>query len=128
MQLYNKRIYGRTKEINIEELRSKFHSDKLAYIKLAVLFGSRASGRGHFQSDYDFALLSDDNEQAEWGMDAKYWNDIGDVLKLSDCDYDIVNLKKVDSNLLSSIKEHYVILKGDENELQRVFERNKKNC
>ena len=47
MQLSNKRIYGRTKEINIEELRSKFHSDKLAYIKLAVLFGSRASDSYH---------------------------------------------------------------------------------
>jgi len=106
----------------------KFHNAKLAYIKLAVLFGSRSSGKYHFQSDYDFALLSDDNEQNEWGIDAQYWNDIGDVLKLSDCDYDIVNLKKVDPNLLSSIKEHYIILKGDENELQRVFERNEKNC
>ena len=123
MNTYNKRIYGQTKNISTEELKSKFNSSKLSYIKLAILFGSRVNGDNHSKSDYDFAVLSD-NIDSTWGIEAKYWDDISSELDIFDYDLDIINLQKAQKNILNSIKENYIILKGEDSELQRLFDTN----
>ena len=117
-----KRVFGRTRVIDVAELVESFRSPKLDYVELAVLFGSRASGNTHPLSDYDFAILAKDVD-APWGVMAKVWNDVGDVTGLPDCDYDIVDLSKPSKGILNSIKENYIVLKGDENELLRLFEK-----
>jgi len=124
---YKKRIYGKTKELTISELKEAFNKDKLSYIKLALLFGSRATNKATSKSDYDFAILTHSNIKASWGIDAKLWNDIPDILNLSEYDLDIINLSNASNAILNSIKKGYIILKGSEDELQRVFNSNSKN-
>jgi predicted nucleotidyltransferase len=119
--LYNKRVFGKTKNISHDNLKVLFSNEKLNYIKLVLLFGSRVSQDYHLQSDYDFAVLVDDGFKNDWGEMSSVWNDICDVLNLADCDIDIVDLKNCNSGIINSIKENYIILKGDDSELQRLF-------
>ena len=51
------RIYGKTKEIPLDKLKELFNHKELNFIKIALLFGSRARGDYHNRSDYDFAIL-----------------------------------------------------------------------
>ena len=120
---YKKRIYGKT----IKELKEAFSKNELSYIKLALLFGSRAINKATPKSDYDFAILTHSNIKAPWGIEAKLWSDIPDILNLSECDLDIINLSNASNAILNSIKKGYIILKGSEDELQRVFNSNSKN-
>jgi predicted nucleotidyltransferase len=119
------RIYGKTKNISIESLRELFKSPKLNYITLAILFGSRAKEKDiHSQSDYDIAILAEDSNSFPWGVISQAWIDIGDVLGLPDYDYDIVDLKYADRFILDNIKEAFIILKGEESEFYRLFNKN----
>ena len=115
------RTYGSTKHIDIDTLKKKFQDKKLSYIRLAVLFGSRANGTQNPQSDYDIAILADSKLKYDWGALSKAYNDIGDVLNIAEYDYDIVNLENADSLIKNSIRENYQILKGDDDEFQRIF-------
>jgi len=124
MNSEKRRIFGRTENIDIDTLKSLFTEPRLDYIRLAVLFGSRASEAAHVRSDYDFAVLAEDVD-APWGKMAKIWNDVGEVTGLEDCDYDIVDLAEAGTAILNSIKENYILLKGDENELCRIFEKHR---
>ena len=107
------RVYGRTKEISIDALKNAFASSEADFIKVALLFGSRAVGRQHARSDYDFALLMDEKCDAPWGVKAKAYNLIEDLLGLDACDIDIVDLKSADNVVRESIKEGYIVLKGE---------------
>jgi predicted nucleotidyltransferase len=109
--LYNKRVFGKTKNISHDKLKSLFANEKLNYIKLILLFGSRVNQNHHLRSDYDFAVLVDDEFKSDWGEISSVWNDICDIVDLRNCDIGIIN----------SIKENYIILKGDDSELQRLF-------
>jgi len=119
--IYKKRVYGKTKQITINELIKEFHS--LEYIKIAVLFGSRSRGDFTIQSDYDFAILTNKSYNTSWGNISQVWNDIGDILDLAEYDYDIVDLANANRAIIDSIKESYILLKGDEIELQRLFDK-----
>jgi predicted nucleotidyltransferase len=121
--MYKKRLYAKTKKISKYELMEKFSDKKLEYIKLALLFGSRASEKHHNQSDYDFAIMVDKNVEAPWGYMAKSWNDIGDILDLPECDYDLVDLNEPNKAIIDSIKKNYILLKGNDDELQRLFDK-----
>lgn len=120
MPLYNHRLFSKTKEISYSELIEKFNKKELEYITIALLFGSRSNGTNHIKSDYDFAILTDDTDQP-WGSISKAWNDIGDILDLPEYDYDIVDLKEANSAIIESVKDSYILLKGDKHELQRLF-------
>lgn len=52
------RFYGKTKLITLEELVDTFSSEKFDYIKIALLFGSRATDEFYERSDYDIVDLS----------------------------------------------------------------------
>ena len=118
---FKNRTYGSTKNIEVQTLKELFLNKKLSYIKLAVLFGSRANNEQTPQSDYDIAILADDDFSYNWGLLSQAYNDIGDVLDISECDYDIVDLKKANKLIKNSIKQNCQILKGDDDEFQRVL-------
>ena len=114
-----KRLFGKTPEVSNEKLRGVFA--KLDYVIIALLFGSRVSGRVGPQSDYDFAVLINELPEENWGMESRLRKDIALSTSLKDCDFDIVDLKEIDKLILDSIQKGYVILKGSENEIQGLF-------
>lgn len=118
------RLYGSTKNIPLDSLVKIFQDEKLSYIKLAILFGSRANNSQTVQSDYDFAILADNSQDYRWGALSKAYNDIGDILNLKEYDYDIVDMENANDLIKQSIRMNYIILKGEEDELQRVFTSN----
>jgi len=122
MSIYNKRLFSKTKIISETELKEKFNYEEFEYLSIVLLFGSRANGTHNIKSDYDFAFFTNNNVNIPWGIKSKVWNDIGDILNLPDYDYDIVDLNDASKNITNSIKENYILLKGDENELQRLFD------
>jgi len=113
------RRYGQTKNLSSEELIRAFVS--LPYIKTAFLFGSRASGKMHPKSDYDFALDMKKLPEETWGMQAKAWMDVCDVLGLREYDIDVVDLAYADALLKHSVAENYILLKGDENDVSKLL-------
>ena len=124
MEQQKNRIFGITPNIEIIDLIKYMNSERLDYIKLIILFGSRVAGENHSRSDYDFAVIPGDIDEP-WGVMAKVWNDIEDVTGLSECDLDIVDLRTADKVILDSIKSNYLILKGEESEFQRLFNKDK---
>ena len=116
-----KRLFGKTKDLTHLQLQELLNIKKLDYIKIIVLFGSRADNTQHIQSDYDFAVYAKESFQYGWGVISEVWNDIGEVLDLAEYDYDIVDLAYANRSIIGSIKENYVLLKGDRDELQRLF-------
>ena len=119
--IYRKRVFSKTKEISKEELIEKFNDLKFDYVTIALLFGSRANGTYNPKSDYDFAILVKDDFEVSWGSISKVWNDIGAIFNIPEYDYDIVDLAHANRSIINSIKDNYILLKGDEKELQRLF-------
>ena len=115
------RVYGKTKYISINELKSLFKDKELDFIKIALLFGSRARGDYHTKSDYDFAVLAKDDFKSEWGLKSAIYLKLNEFLGLDDCDIDIVDLKNAQSSIINDIKSCHIILKGSEGEVSRLF-------
>ena len=125
--MIKQRIHGRTKELSIDELRAKFASPQLSYIQTALLFGSRAVGNAHPQSDYDIAVRLDPDYPAPWGVLAQAWVDIGRVLDLADYDYDVIDLDHASNLIHESIEEGFILLKGSVDELHQLSTTEPKN-
>ena len=115
------RIYGKTKLFTHEQLKELFQDKRFEFITVALLFGSRAINTYHDRSDYDFAFLMDKSYNTGWGIKAEAWIAVEEVLGLDDCDFDIVDLEKADEVIKHSIKEGYIILKGDKDEASRIL-------
>jgi len=115
------RIYGKTKLFTHEQLKELFQDKRFEFIIVALLFGSRAVGSYHDRSDYDFAFFMDKSYNTGWGIKAEAWVAVEEVLGLDDCDFDIVDLEKADEVIKHSIKEGYIILKGDKDEASRIL-------
>ncbi len=115
------RVYGKTKEISLSILKELFSDKKASFISIALLFGSRADGSFHEKSDYDFALLMNKCGDEPWGVKAKAYSVLVELLGLDDCDIDIVDLDGIDDVIKDSIKEKYIILKGDKSEVSRLL-------
>ena len=115
------RYYGKTKVISLEELSKVFHSELFNYIDIVLLFGSRAVGSFHDRSDYDFAVLSRDEESEAWGIISKVWVDIGSVFALDEVDYDVIDLSRLTPQMKTSIKNGYKIVKGSQDDISRIL-------
>lgn len=113
------RRYGQTKNLSSEELSEGFAS--LPYIKTAFLFGSRASGKTHSKSDYDFAFEMEKLPDENWGMQAKAWMDVCDLFGLKEYDIDVIDLASADALLKHSVAQNYILLKGDESDIYRLL-------
>jgi predicted nucleotidyltransferase len=46
---------------------------EIPFLKLLILFGSRATGQNHEDSDYDFALICDQQIYQDWKKKGKSW-------------------------------------------------------
>ena len=121
MMNYKTRTYGTTKELSIDMMKDAFSDKKADFIEVALLFGSRALGKQHYKSDYDFALLMSRDTDAPWGVKSKAYIVLEEILMLDDCDIDIVDINDMDNVIKDSIKEGFVILKGDEDEISRLL-------
>lgn len=83
----------------IEELRelSQQLPEKIPYLKMLVLFGSRATGKTHANSDWDFAALYDEQLREESRKNRGFaWFEvpglIGQVLNINSDNIDVVEL------------------------------------
>jgi predicted nucleotidyltransferase len=113
------RKYGHTRNLTHDELAHGVAS--LKYVKTAFLFGSRASGQTHPQSDYDLAFEMEELPEESWGMQAKAWMDVCDVLRVKEYDVDVVDLATADPYLKRAIAQNHILLKGDENDVSRLL-------
>ena len=115
------RYYGKTKVLNLEDLKNTFTSKKFDYLSIVLLFGSRVLGTYHDRSDYDFAICYEKEESVGWGMLSKVWVDVGEAFKLDEVDYDVIDLSSLTSEMKQSIINGYIVLKGSEDDISRVF-------
>jgi len=121
------RIYGTVKKLSVDELKDAFARPEAGFIDVALLFGSRAEGTSNVRSDYDFALLMKKDCDTPWGVKSKAYNVLMDILGLDACDLDIVDLSNAESVIMASIKDSYIILKGDSDEISRLLEQDSRN-
>jgi len=115
------RYYGTTKIISLIELKNVFNSSLFKYIDIVILFGSRAKENHHARSDYDFAVLVNNDAYDDWGIITKVWKDVGESLKLDEVDYDIIDLSTITNEMKNSILSGYKIIKGNKNDISRVL-------
>lgn len=85
--------------LTIKELQklSQQLPEKIPYLKMLVLFGSRATGKTHANSDWDFAVLCDEDKRNYYIKDNpselfKLPILIGEVLQINSDKIDIVEL------------------------------------
>jgi uncharacterized protein len=86
--------------------------EKIPYLKMLILFGSRATGNANVKSDWDFAVLCDEEQRQAYTKDnISGWFElpmlIGEVLKVNSDHIDIVEL-----NHCSELIAHFVARDG----------------
>jgi predicted nucleotidyltransferase len=95
----------------LEQLAKKI-PEKMPYVKMVILFGSRARGDIHEKSDWDFAILCDQeiiektfkNKASAWFA---YSIDLNEIFELKTDRIDIVDL-----NSCSDFIAHYIARDG----------------
>jgi len=108
--------YLSTKSYTIDELVAIFRDKRFCKIDNIVLFGSRARGDISARSDYDFGVVYSDIESS-WGAMAEIYNDFLDILNLQEYQLDIVDIANANRYIKESIKENFIVLKGERDEL-----------
>lgn len=98
---YNKfeyRIRKQNQSLSIDNIKPSVPLviEQMPYIKLLVLFGSRARGNENAESDWDFAIFWDEelrkiHEQGEW-FRLKISSVLGNIFKLPEDKVDVVEL------------------------------------
>jgi uncharacterized protein len=86
--------------------------EKIPYLKMLVLFGSRATGNINAKSDWDFAVLCDQEQREAYVKDNAFlWFELpmilGEVFKINSDQIDIVEL-----NHCSWLIAHFVARDG----------------
>jgi predicted nucleotidyltransferase len=87
--------------IDLEILTSQL-SEKIPYLKMLVLFGSRATGKTHAKSDWDFATLYDEEKRKICIGDSAFsWFEVpqklADVFQINSNEIDVVELNRCSS-------------------------------
>lgn len=97
----------------LEELkaRSPKLAEKMPYLKMLILFGSRATGQIHEKSDWDFAALYDEEVRRKYIKDGWSWFEIpliiSQTFEISSDETDVVEL-----NSCSWLIAHFVARDG----------------
>ena len=104
-----------TKQLSTKQLQEAFAS--FDEVKIALLFGSRATGNEHPFSDYDFAVVLEDPFQLP-----RLWIELANRLGIGDEQLDLVDLTRASKGLKKAICNGYLLLKGNEYELIRLLE------
>lgn len=86
--------------------------EQIPYLKMLILFGSRARGDTHPKSDWDFAALYDENFREEYCQDRGFsWFEVpgilGQVFRINSDEIDVVELHRC-----SSLIAHFVARDG----------------
>jgi predicted nucleotidyltransferase len=97
--------------IELRELSSQIH-EKIPYLKMLVLFGSRATGNTKADSDWDFAVLCDEEK---YNLYIQYHplalfaipGILGEIFKINSDKIDIVEL-----NHFSKLIAHFIARDG----------------
>ncbi|MEH1854470.1 MAG: nucleotidyltransferase domain-containing protein [Nostoc sp.] len=95
----------------LQELSSQI-PEKIPYLKMLVLFGSRATGNTHAKSDWDFAVLCDQEQREDYVKDNAFlWFElpivIGEIFQINSDQIDVVEL-----NQCSWLIAHFVARDG----------------
>ena len=85
---------------------------KIPYLKMLILFGSRARGDTHAKSDWDFAALFDNEQREACVKDTAFgWFEVpsilGDIFEINSEEIDIVEL-----NRCSALITHFIARDG----------------
>jgi uncharacterized protein len=98
----------------IEEIKQLAQQipEKIPYLKMLVLFGSRATGKVHANSDWDFAVLIDKEQEKIYAKDDDWGifglpSLIGEILHINPDNIDFVEL-----NHCSWLIAHFVARDG----------------
>jgi uncharacterized protein len=100
----------------IDNIKSKIPQllEQVPYLKLLILFGSRARGDNYEDSDWDFAILFDENlrQRYELGGGDRYrsWILLQQLFDLGDDEMDWIDLKGASELLAHTIARDGVVL------------------
>lgn len=84
---------------------------EIPFLKLLILFGSRATGQNHEDSDYDFALICDPEIYQDWKRKGGSWFGLYSIFEnIFELPNEAVDL--VDLNRCSEILAHVIACDG----------------
>jgi uncharacterized protein len=111
---------------SVIDIQSAIPQEQIPYLKLLVLFGSRARGDHSSSSDWDFALLFDEELRQQYEPGGGWncyrsWSVLQQVLGLSDDEIDWVDLKSASELLAHAIARDGVVIYESEPELFEKF-------
>ncbi len=99
--------------------------EQVPYLKLLILFGSRAKGNDTPNSDWDFAVLYDEEIRKQYELDTCDWLRIWSILQtefcLSDVQIDIVILNHCSNVLAHNIARYGKLLYERDSEEFKQF-------
>lgn len=98
-------------QFNLKQVASQLQ-EKIPYLKMLVLFGSRATGQTHAKSDWDFATVYDEEKRKIWIEERAFacfevTQQLGDIFEINSDEIDVVEL-----NRCSSLIAHFVARDG----------------
>lgn len=104
--------------------------EQIPYLKLLILFGSRARGDNFPSSDWDFALLFDEELRQQYEPDGGWnyyqsWGVLQRILDLGDGEIDWIDLKNASKLLAHEIARDGVAIYESES---GIFEKFKENA
>ncbi len=86
-------------------------AQEIPFLKLLILFGSRATGENHENSDYDFALFYDREIYQDWKRKGKSWFSLYSIFEnIFELPNEAVDI--VDLNRCSEILAHVIACDG----------------
>jgi uncharacterized protein len=115
---------------SIDDIKAKIPEllEQVPYLRLLVLFGSRARGDHQPSSDWDFAMLFDEDLRQQYeprgGWDRyRTWTILQTLLDLGDDEIDWVELKDASEILAHSISRDGIVLYSADPEVFPNFQR-----
>lgn len=108
-------------EFPIERVRSTLEEHP---VRLAILFGSHATGRTHRDSDVDIAVELDGLQPGDDGFNEAFFGLIAALTRaLGTDDVDVVDVHTLGPDFAAAVFEHGTLILGDEDRLEELRER-----
>lgn len=97
-------------------------SEKMPYLKMLILFGSRATNKIHNQSDWDFAVFLDQElSKNNIFIKIEIANILGDLLKINSDNIDVIILNNCSPLLAHNIAKDGKLILETEQEMFTNF-------
>ncbi len=104
------------------EFESDKISEKMPYLKMLILFGSRAINKVHNQSDWDFAVFLDQElSKNNIFIKIEIANILGDLLKINSDNIDVIILNNCSLLLAHNIAKDGKLILETEQEMFTNF-------